>query len=48
MNLNQTLLSLSGETDIDIWLLSESVELITLFKEGATYATMLDWVGENF
>lgn len=42
------LMSLSAETTVDVWLLAENEELAELYKSGATYEAMLDWVNENY
>jgi hypothetical protein len=38
---------LSAETTVDAWLLAENEELAEMWKDGATYEQMLEWVNEN-
>lgn len=42
------LMRLSAETTVDAWLLAENEELAEMWKDGATYEQMLEWVNENF
>lgn len=42
------LMSLSAESTVDVWLLAENEELAELYKSGATYEQMLEWVNENY
>lgn len=44
----QTLVRLSNESTVDLYLLAESQELFDLVKMGTPYAELLDWVNENF
>jgi hypothetical protein len=43
-----TLLRLSAESTVDIYLLAESEELIALIKQNKPYTELLEWVNENF
>ena len=47
-NVRHLLMSLSAETTVDPWLLAENEELAELYKSGATYEQMLEWVNENY
>lgn len=42
------LMRLSAETTVDAWLLAENEELAEMWKDGATYEQMLEWVNENY
>jgi hypothetical protein len=47
-NVRHLLMSLSAESTVDVWLLAENEELAELYKSGATYEQMLEWVNENY
>jgi hypothetical protein len=43
-----TLLMLSNESTVDLYLLAESQELFDLIKKDTPYTELLAWVNENF
>jgi hypothetical protein len=48
LTINAKLNMLSGESMVEIGLLAESDDLITLLRSGASYQHCLEWVAENF
>ena len=47
-NVRHLLMSLSAETTVDAWLLAEDEALAEMWKDGATYEAMLEYVNENY
>jgi hypothetical protein len=46
--MNETLLTLSGESTVMVQELAENPDLIALIKQGKTYDELLEWVLENY
>lgn len=43
-----TLMRLSAETTVDSYLLMEDTGLVELLNDGATYATLFEYVNDNY
>jgi hypothetical protein len=48
MNYYDILLTLAGETTVDVSLLAEDTELIRMIKDKRPYLELLDYVNDNY
>lgn len=48
VNLNTTLLMLSGESGIMVQELASNEELLAMIKTGSSYEDLLNWLNENY
>jgi hypothetical protein len=47
-NLNHTLSMLSGEAQIDVFLLAEDVSLVEMIVSGTEYTELMNYLNENY
>jgi hypothetical protein len=48
MNLNQTLSMLSGESQIDVFLLAEDESLVEMIVNGTEYTELMNYLKDNY